>query len=122
MLQILKGILLATNYAPTVESAWPSVKYIQDEVPFGDVIRGLHHWGSSAMVVLLLVHLVQVFVWGAYKPPREFTWMTGVLLLFCTLGLAFTGYLLPWDQKAYWATKVGLGIAATVPVVGDSLR
>ena len=74
------------------------------------------------MVVLLLIHLVQVFVWGAYKRPRELTWMVGVLLLFCTLGLAFTGYLLPWDQKAYWATKVGLGIAGTVPGVGDGLR
>jgi quinol-cytochrome oxidoreductase complex cytochrome b subunit len=87
----------------------------------GAFIRSLHHWGSSAMVGLLLVHLLQVFVWGAYKKPREFTWMVGVLLLFCTLGLAFTGYLLPWDQKAYWATKVGLGIASTTPVIGDGL-
>jgi mono/diheme cytochrome c family protein len=74
------------------------------------------------MIVLLLLHLVQVFVWGAYKKPREFTWMVGVLLLLCILGLAFTGYLLPWDQKAYWATRVGLGIAGTTPVIGDGLR
>ena len=74
------------------------------------------------MVILLLVHLVQVFVWGAYKKPRELTWMVGVLLLVCTLGLAFTGYLLPWDQKAYWATKVGLGIVSTMPVIGDGVR
>jgi ubiquinol-cytochrome c reductase cytochrome b subunit len=121
-LQVVTGILLTMNYAPSVESAWPCVKFIQEEVPLGAFIRALHHWGSSAMVGLLLAHLLQVFVWGAYKKPREFTWMVGVLLLFCTLGLAFTGYLLPWDQKAYWATKVGLGIASTTPVIGDGLR
>jgi quinol-cytochrome oxidoreductase complex cytochrome b subunit/mono/diheme cytochrome c family protein len=121
-LQVVTGILLAVYYSPSVESAYPSVKFIQEEVPLGGFIRAVHHWGSSAMVILLLVHLVQVFVWGAYKRPREFTWMIGVLLLFCILGLAFTGYLLPWDQKAYWATKVGLGIASTVPLIGDDLR
>jgi ubiquinol-cytochrome c reductase cytochrome b subunit len=122
VLQVVTGLLLMMNYAPSVESAWPSVRFIQDEVPLGAFIRALHHWGSSAMVVLLLVHLVQVFVWGAYKKPRELTWMTGVLLLACALGLSFTGYLLPWDQKAYWATKVGLGIVSTTPGVGDGLR
>jgi ubiquinol-cytochrome c reductase cytochrome b subunit len=122
VLQVITGILLAMNYAPSVETAYPSVKYIQEEVFLGDFIRAMHHWGSSAMVILLLLHLVQVFVWGAYKPPREFTWMAGVLLLACTLGLAFTGYLLPWDQKAYWATKVGLGIVSTTPLIGDGLR
>jgi ubiquinol-cytochrome c reductase cytochrome b subunit len=121
-LQVITGILLTSNYAPSVDTAWPSVKYIQEEVLLGGYIRAVHHWGSSAMVILLLLHLVQVFVWGAYKKPRELTWMVGVLLLFCTLGLAFTGYLLPWDQKAYWATKVGLGILSTVPGVGDYLR
>jgi quinol-cytochrome oxidoreductase complex cytochrome b subunit/mono/diheme cytochrome c family protein len=122
LVQVVTGVLLAMNYAPAVETAWPSVNYIQEEVPLGAFIRGVHHWGSSAMVILLLFHLVQVFVWGAYKKPRELTWMTGVLLLGCVLGLAFTGYLLPWDQKAYWATKVGLGILSTTPVVGDDLR
>jgi len=117
-LQVITGILLTMNYAPSVETAYPSVKFIQEEVPFGWFIRALHHWGASAMVVLLLFHMVQVFVWGAYKRPRELTWMVGVVLLFCTLGLAFTGYLLPRDQKAYWASKVGLDIVGTVPVVG----
>jgi quinol-cytochrome oxidoreductase complex cytochrome b subunit/mono/diheme cytochrome c family protein len=121
-LQVVTGILLSMNYAPSVDSAWPSVKFIQAEVPLGTFIRALHHWGSSAMIILLLIHLLQVFIWGAYKKPRELTWMVGVLLLFCTLGLAFTGYLLPWDQKAYWATKVGLGIASTTPGIGDGLR
>src|SRR5579864_4516742 len=87
-LQLVTGILLAMNYAPSVESAWASVRSIQEEVPQGAFIRALHHWGSSAMVVLLLLHLVQVFIWGAYKKPRELTWMLGVLLLVCTLGLA----------------------------------
>jgi quinol-cytochrome oxidoreductase complex cytochrome b subunit/mono/diheme cytochrome c family protein len=122
LLQVGTGILLVMNYAPSVESAWPSVKFIQEEVPLGAFIRALHHWGSSAMVILLLAHLVQVFVWGAYKKPRELTWIVGVLLLVCTVGLAFTGYLLPWDQKAYWATKVGLGILSTTPGIGDGLR
>jgi quinol-cytochrome oxidoreductase complex cytochrome b subunit/cytochrome c len=121
-LQVVTGILLATSYAPSVDTAYPSVQFIQEEVPLGALVRAVHHWGSSAMVVLLLFHLVQVFLWGAYKKPRELTWMVGVLLLFVTLGLAFTGYLLPWDEKAYWATKVGLGIASTVPGVGDGLR
>jgi quinol-cytochrome oxidoreductase complex cytochrome b subunit/mono/diheme cytochrome c family protein len=122
LLQVVTGVLLSMSYAPSVDSAWPSVHFIQEEAPLGAFIRALHHWGSSAMVILLLLHLVQVFIWGAYKKPRELTWMTGVLLLFCTLGLAFTGYLLPWDQKAYWATKVGLGIASTTPGIGDGLR
>ena len=122
LVQLVTGILLAMNYAPSEKTAWPSVNYIQEEVPLGAFIRAAHHWGSSAMVILLLAHLVQVFVWGAYKRPRELTWMVGVLLLVCTLGLAFTGYLLPWDQKAYWATKVGLGIVSMVPGVGDGLR
>jgi len=122
MLQVVTGVLLSMNYAPSVDSAWPSVKFIQEEVPLGAVVRALHHWGSSEMVILVLAHLAQVFIWGAYKKPRELTWMIGVLLLLCTLGLSFTGYLLPWDQKAYWATKVGLGIAGTTPGVGDNLR
>lgn len=122
LVQVFTGVLLSMNYSPSVESAWPSVHHITTQVRFGSLIRSLHHWGSSAMVILLLVHLVQVFVWGAYKKPRELTWMVGVLLLVLTLGLAFTGYLLPWDQKAYWATKVGLGIVSTTPGVGESVK
>lgn len=122
VVQVVTGVLLSMNYSPSTESAWPSVNFIMREVRFGALIRSLHHWGSSGMVILLLCHLVQVFVWGAYKKPREFTWMTGVLLLMLTLGLSFTGYLLPWDQKAYWATKVGLGIASTTPVVGETIK
>src|SRR3974390_1765119 len=122
VVQVVTGVLLAVNYAPSADSAWSSVQFIQEEVPLGAFIRAVHHWGSSAMVILLLVHLIQVFVWGAYKKPRELTWMFGGLLLVCTLGLALTGYLLPWDQKAYWATKVGFGIASTTPLIGDELQ
>ena len=121
-LQVVTGVLLTAYYAPSVGTAWQSVKYIQEEAPLGWFVRGMHHWGSSTMVILLLLHLVQVFVWGAYKRPRELTWMTGVLLLGATLGLAFTGYLLPWDQKAYWASKVGLGIVSTIPVIGERAK
>ena len=120
--QMVTGILLTIYYVPTPDHAYDSIQYITAHVPAGWYIRGLHHWGASAMVVLLLLHLVQVFVWGAYKPPREFTWMAGVLLLVCTLGLAFTGYLLPWDQKAYWASKVGLDMIGTIPFIGEDLH
>lgn len=122
LLQVISGVLLTTCYSPSTDSAWKSVKYMQDEVPLGWLIRAVHNWGASAMVILLLVHLLQVFTWGAYKRPRELTWMVGVLLLFCTLGLAFTGYLLPWDQQSYWATKVGLDIVGTVPLIGPPLH
>jgi ubiquinol-cytochrome c reductase cytochrome b subunit len=122
LLQAVTGILLAMSYAPAVKTAWPSVKFIQEQLPLGWYIRALHHWGASVMIILALFHLIQVYVWGAYKRPRELTWMVGVLLLICLVGLAFTGYLLPWDEKAYWATRVGLGIVGTVPWVGDSLR
>lgn len=122
LLQAVTGILLAMSYAPAVKTAWPSVKFIQEQLPLGWYIRALHHWGASVMIILALFHLLQVYVWGAYKRPRELTWMVGVLLLICLVGLAFTGYLLPWDEKAYWATRVGLGIVGTVPLVGDSLR
>ena len=122
VLQVITGVLLSLSYAPAVATAWPSVKFINDHMPAGRYVRSLHHWGSSAMVILLLAHLIQVFVWGAYKKPRETTWMVGVILLAITLALAFTGYLLPWDEKAYWASKVGLGILSTIPLIGDGLR
>ncbi|MEE9218692.1 MAG: cytochrome b N-terminal domain-containing protein [Acidobacteriota bacterium] len=122
LVQALTGILLSLNYAPTTESARASVAFIQDEVAAGRLVHGLHHWGASAMVALLGLHLLQVFLWGAYRKPREFTWILGVLLLLTTLGFAFTGSLLPWDQNAFWATKVGLSIAGTAPLLGGVLQ
>jgi quinol-cytochrome oxidoreductase complex cytochrome b subunit len=88
-------------------------------VAFGWLIRGMHHWGATLMVVLVFLHMLRVFFYAAYKYPREVTWITGVLLLLVTLGLGFTGYLLPWNQRSYWATAVGSSIIATVPLIGE---
>jgi ubiquinol-cytochrome c reductase cytochrome b subunit len=120
-LQAATGIVLALYYAPTPDHAYESVAYVNDVIAFGRIVRGLHHWGSSAMVVLVAAHLVVVFTLAAYKRPREVTWFLGVGLLLVTLGFAFTGYLLPWDEKAYWATSVGTNMAGTVPFVGEFL-
>ncbi len=117
-LQIVTGILLTMYYVPTPDHAYDSVTYITTQLPAGWFIRGLHHWGASAMVVLTVLHLLRVFFYGAYKYPREVTWSTGVLLLLVVVGFSFTGYLLPWDQKAYWATTVGTRIIAVAPGVG----
>ena len=117
--QIVTGILLTIYYVPTPDHAYDSVQYITTQVTAGWFIRGLHHWGASAMVVLVVLHMLRVILHGAYKYPREVTWLTGVVLLLVALGFSFTGYLLPWDQKAYWATTVGTRIAGTPPLIGD---
>lgn len=117
--QIVTGILLTIYYVPTPDHAYDSVQFIMSGVPAGWLIRGLHHWGASAMVVLAVLHMLRVVYMGAYKFPREVTWLTGVGLLLVVLGFGFTGYLLPWDQKAYWATTVGTRIAEVTPLVGD---
>ena len=119
ILQAVTGAFLAFYYSPSPDHAYNAVNYISKEVAFGGFVRGLHHWGASAMVIVVCLHLLRVVVYASYKPPREITWVTGVLLLLIVLGFGFTGYLLPWDQKAYWATVVGVKIAGTVPVIGD---
>jgi quinol-cytochrome oxidoreductase complex cytochrome b subunit len=119
--QIITGILLTVYYVPTPDQAYDSVQYISSQVPAGWLIRGLHHWGASAMVVLVVLHMLRVIFYGSYKYPREMTWLTGVGLLLLVLGFGFTGYLLPWDQKAFWATTVGTRIAGVTPVIGDSV-
>lgn len=119
--QIVTGILLTIYYVPTPDHAYDSVQYITTQVPAGWLIRGLHHWGASAMVVLTALHMLRVLLHGAYKYPREVTWFTGVGLLLLVLGFGFTGYLLPWDQKAYWATTIGTRIAGVAPLVGDAI-
>jgi quinol-cytochrome oxidoreductase complex cytochrome b subunit len=119
--QIVTGILLTIYYVPTPDHAYDSVQYITSQVPAGWLIRGLHHWGASAMVVLVVFHMLRVIYYGAYKFPREVTWFTGVFLLITVIGFGFTGYLLPWDQKAYWATTVGTRIAATPPLIGNTI-
>src|ERR1022692_2839471 len=118
LIQFLTGVLLAFNYAPTPGDAYSSLRYILTEVTAGRLMRGLHHWGASMIIVIVVLHMVQVFLWGAYKKPREGTWMVGVVLLLLTLAYGLTGYLLPWDNRAYWGTVVSTQIGATVPVMG----
>jgi len=117
--QIVTGILLTIYYVPTPDHAYDSVQYITTQLPAGWFIRGLHHWGASAMVILVVLHMLRVILYGAYKFPREVTWFTGVILLIIVIAFGFTGYLLPWDQRAYWATTVGTRIAGTPPLIGD---
>ncbi len=119
ILQAVTGAFLAFYYSPSPEHAHNAVTYISTEVPFGAFVRGLHHWGASAMVIIVVLHLLRVVLYSSYKAPRELTWIFGVLLLLVVLGFGFTGYLLPWDEKAYWATVVGVEIASTAPGLGD---
>jgi ubiquinol-cytochrome c reductase cytochrome b subunit len=121
LVQAFTGVLLAFNYAPTPGEAYNSLKYIITEVSGGRLIRGLHHWGASMMIVVVALHMAQVFLWGAYKKPREATWIVGVALLLTTLGYGLTGYLLPWDNRAYWGTVVATQIAAKSPGIGPYL-
>jgi ubiquinol-cytochrome c reductase cytochrome b subunit len=122
LLQMTTGVFLAMYYSPSATDAWASVAYIQDTVSFGWFIRGLHSHGASAMVILAGLHLLQTGLYGAYKKPRELNWIVGVLMLGLILAFALTGYLLPWDQTGYWATKVATGIAGTSPVIGAQLQ
>jgi len=121
VMQGVTGILLTIYYVPSPDQAYDSVLYITTQVPAGWLIRGVHHWGASLLVILSVLHMVRVIIYGAYKYPREITWFTGVGLLVVVIGFGFTGYLLPWDQKAFWATTVGTRIAEVTPLVGDSL-
>jgi quinol-cytochrome oxidoreductase complex cytochrome b subunit len=119
LVQFFTGIMLAFNYAPTPGEAYNSLRYILTEVTAGRLMRGLHHWGASMIIVIVVLHMVQVFIWGAYKKPREATWMVGVVLLLLTLAYGLTGYLLPWDNRAYWGTVVTTQIAAMAPGLGQ---
>jgi ubiquinol-cytochrome c reductase cytochrome b subunit len=121
MTQAFTGILLAFNYAPTPGEAYNSLKYIITELTGGRMIRGLHHWGASMIIVVVVLHMCQVFLYGAYKKPREATWMVGIVLLLLTLAYGLTGYLLPWDNRAYWGTVVTTQIAAQAPLMGPYL-
>jgi len=119
---IWTGVLLMFYYVPSVERAYPTMKEIQLSVPLGDLTRNVHRWSAHAMVLAVILHMARVFYTGAYKPPREFNWIVGVILLLLTLGASFTGYLLPWDQLAYWAITVGTNIASYAPMAGDVTR
>ncbi len=113
--QFATGVLMALNFAPQPGVSYLSLQYIVNEIPGGRLIRGLHHWGASMMVVIVVLHMIQVAIWGAYKKPREATWLVGILLLLLTLAFGLTGYLLPWDNRAYWATVVTVHIAGLPP-------
>ena len=112
------GMFLAMYYSPSPDKAYQSINYIMNDVALGSILRGIHHWGAGAMVLAVFAHLATVFFAGSFKQPRELTWVLGVCLFLVTLGLGFTGYLLPWDQKAYWATVVSSNIPKDIPVVG----
>jgi ubiquinol-cytochrome c reductase cytochrome b subunit len=118
--QILTGIALSMSYVPSPDHAYQSVLYI-DQTPFGELVRAMHKNSAGLLVLLIGLHAIRVFVWGAYKYPRELSWLVGAGLLFVVMGFAFTGYLLPWDQKAYWATVVGTNIAGSVPFIGGNV-
>jgi len=117
-LMVVTGIFLAMFYNPSPDKAFQSIDYIMKDVPLGAVLRGLHHWGAGALVLVVFLHLLSTYFSGSYQAPREFTWVLGVCLFLITLGLGFTGYLLPWDLKAYWATVVSSNIPRHLPVIG----
>src|SRR5205809_7722972 len=118
VLQIVTGILLALVYVPSAGEAWNSLQTLNHGISLGWFIRALHGWGSNFMVAIVLIHMVQVFLFGAYKFPRELTWIVGVLLLLVTLGMAFTGQIMRFDQDAYWGLGIGASIASRVPLIG----
>ena len=118
VMQGVTGIFLMIYYVPSPENAYNSIQFIMNDVSYGWLIRGIHHWGATLMVLVVFAHMLRTFFFGAYKFPREITWVTGVVLLFATLGMGFTGYLLPWNQRSYWATTVGTEIPGTVPLIG----
>lgn len=118
VLQLVTGILLAFYYDPSPAGAYDSVDYITYQLPLGWLIRGLHVYNASAIVILIVLHMLRVFLSSAYKKPREITWLSGVIMLLLVLAIAFTGGLLPWDQRGYWATRVGTEIAASLPLIG----
>ncbi len=122
LIQAATGFLLALNYGATPSEAHASIRYIMTELTGGPMIRGLHHWGASAMIVVVVLHMAQTFIWGAYKRPREATWIVGCTLLLMVLAFGLTGYLLPWDNKAYWGTTVTTQIAGLAPGAGPYIK
>jgi quinol-cytochrome oxidoreductase complex cytochrome b subunit len=118
--QVVTGILLLLYYRPSAEAAFESVQFIITEVQFGWLIRNVHSWSANLLILTLFIHMFSVYFMSAYRAPREITWVTGVLLLFLSFGFGFSGYLLPWNQLAFFATKVGTDIAGAVPLVGHA--
>jgi len=118
----ITGLLLMFYYVPSVERAFVDITRLQTEIPLGQLLRNMHRWGAHLMVITTVLHMIRVFYTGAYKPPREFNWVVGVVLLILTLGASFTGYLLPWDQLSYWAITVGTSVASYEPLMGATIK
>ncbi len=119
---VISGLYLMFFYVPSPLSAYGDIQYLQTDVAFGQFIRNVHRWSAHLMVLTVAAHMARVFYRGAYKPPREFNWVIGVVLLLLTLLLSFTGYLLPWDQLAYWAVTIGTSMTDFIPVVGGQIK
>ena len=117
LVTVVTGVYLMFYYRPTAEYAYADMKYLEFDMPFGMLMRNMHRWAAHAMVIAVWLHMFRVFMTGSYKPPREFNWVVGVLLLVLTLLLSFTGYLLPWDQIAYWAITIGTNMANYAPLL-----
>src|SRR5947207_15773840 len=120
--QMITGFFLWASYSPSSQTAWESVYYIQYQTAGGALLRGIHHFMAQAMIILLALHMLQIIVDGAYRAPREVNFWIGLILLNIVLGLSLTGYLLPWDQKGYWATKVATNIAGIAPFMGPAIQ
>ena len=118
LVEVITGILLMFYYRPVTEYAYLDMKYLEFDVPFGIILRNMHRWAAHLMVATIMLHMLRVFLTGSYKPPREFNWVVGVNLLVITFLLSFTGYLLPWDQLAYWAITVGTNMIRAMPFIG----
>jgi menaquinol-cytochrome c reductase cytochrome b subunit len=118
LVQALTGVILAMYYKPDPNSAYASIQHITNDLTFGWLVRGMHRWGASVFIILMFMHMGRVFLFGAYKYPRELNWIVGVLLLAIGMFEGFTGYLLPWDQTSYWATVVGININGSAPFLG----
>ncbi len=118
LVQTVTGVILAMYYKPDPDNAYESIEYITNDLTLGWLVRGMHRWGASVFIILLFLHMGRVFLFGAYKYPRELNWLIGVMILPLAMLEGFTGYLLPWDQTAYWATVVGININATAPIAG----
>jgi cytochrome b6 len=119
VVQAVTGIMLAFYYNPTPEAAYASIQFIETQVRFGAAIRAIHSWSANGMVFICVAHMLRVYITGAFKNPRELNWVSGIVLLVITFAFGLTGYLLPWDQRAYWATTVATEIAGALPIIGN---